>query len=158
MEDIKSLSQELNDKIQNTAKDPDLALMEAVQLVRHTLIAALASTKGARALPNKENLPPNQNTWMEMAEQMGLKHPKHRLPDEIGLTNWSIGIAKGKCHRIYKDPYAKGERSGKHAKPDAHVCLALLVPPAPPVLAPQVLPPVGILGPFPLAPPLALAP
>jgi hypothetical protein len=68
MEDIKSLSQELNNKIQNTAEDLDLALMEAVQSVRHTLTAALASTRGARALPNKENLPPNQNTWTEMAE------------------------------------------------------------------------------------------
>jgi hypothetical protein len=158
MEDIKSLSQELNDKIQNTAEDPNLALMEAIQLVRHTLTAALASTRGARALPNKENLPPNQNTWMETAEQMGLKCPKHRLPDEIRLTNQSIGIAKGKCHRIYKDPYTGGERSGKHAKPDARVCLALPVPPAPPVLAPWALPLAGILGPFPLAPPPVLAP
>jgi hypothetical protein len=95
---------------------------------------------------------------------MGLKRPRRRLPDEIGLTNWSIGIAKGKRRRIYEDPYARGERSGKHAKPDAHVHLALPVPPALPVLAPRALPLVGIPGPFPmpgpfpLAPPPALAP
>jgi hypothetical protein len=164
MEDIKSLSQELNDKIKNIAEEPDLALMEAVQSVRHTLTAALASTRGARALPNKENLPPNQNTWTETAERMGLKRPKRRIPDEIGLTNRSIGIAKGKRRRIYEDPYAGGERSGKHAKPDARVRLALPVPPAPPMLAPRALPPAGIPGPFPmpgpfpLAPPPALAP
>ena len=31
----------------------------------------------------------------------------------------SIGIAKGKRRRVHEDPYAGGERSGKHVKPNA---------------------------------------
>jgi hypothetical protein len=58
---------------------------------------------------------------METAVRMGIKKaPKRkRLPEERGLTERSIGVAKGKCHCIHNDPYAGGERSGKHAKPDA---------------------------------------
>ena len=43
MKDIRSLSQELDDKI-NVAKDLDSAVMEALCSVRYTLIAALAVT------------------------------------------------------------------------------------------------------------------
>jgi hypothetical protein len=43
MEEIKSLSQELNDKIKNMT-EPDLAVMEAICSVKHTLTAAVAST------------------------------------------------------------------------------------------------------------------
>ena len=40
---------------------------------------------------------------------MGVKRvPKRRLSNEIGLTDRSIGIAKGKRRRIYEDPYAGG--------------------------------------------------
>ena len=67
-EDITSLSQELNDKITNMAEELDLAVMEAIHLAKHTLTAALASTRGVWALPKKENIPPNQRTWTETAE------------------------------------------------------------------------------------------
>ena len=121
-EDIKSLSHEFDDTIKNliNSDKPDAAVMEAVRSVRYTLRAALASTRGSRALPDKVNIPSNQKTWTETAERMGVKRaPKRRLPDEVGLTDWSIGVAKGKHRRTYEDPYAGGERSGKHAKPDA---------------------------------------
>src|SRR5258707_7085216 len=106
-------------------------------LVRHHLTAAIASTQGSQALPEKENIPPNQKMWTETAEQMGVKciH-KHHHSDETRLTNQSIGIANGKQHCTYKDPYAGGEQSGKHTKPD--------------VLSSAALPP------FPLHPPPAL--
>jgi len=110
MKDIKSLSQELDDKIKDITDEPDPVVMEAVRSVKHTLTAAIASTQGSRALPNKENLPPNQRTWTEMAERMGVKQiPKRRLPNEFGLTIRSIGAAKGKRRCIYEDPYAGGE-------------------------------------------------
>ena len=68
MEDINSLSQELNDKIKNLAREPDPVVIEAIHLVKHTLTAAHASTWGTRALPNKKNIPPNQKSWTETAE------------------------------------------------------------------------------------------
>ena len=41
---------------------------------------------------------------------MGVKRAlKRRLLDEIGLTDRSIGIAKGKRRRTFEDPYARGE-------------------------------------------------
>ena len=150
MEDINSLSQELNDKINKLTGEPDPVVIEAVHSVKHTLTAALASTWGARALPNKENILPNQKSWTETAEQMGVKHiPKRYLPEEIGLMDRSIGTAKGKHRRTYEDPYARGERSGKPAKPDARARPAFppfqlvppaLVPPAPPAPVPFPLP------------------
>jgi hypothetical protein len=64
---------------------------------------------------------PNQRSWPETAERMGVKRaPKwKRLPEERGITEQSIGIAKGKKRRIHEDAYAGGEQSGKCAKPDA---------------------------------------
>ena len=97
MEEIELLSQQLNDKIKRLTEEPEPAISEAICSVKHTLTAALASTQGTQALPNRENIPPNQKTWPETAERMGVKRvPKHRAPDEIGLTDRSIGIAKGK--------------------------------------------------------------
>ena len=43
---------------------------------------------------------------------------KHRLPSKHGLTECSIG-APNRKHKLHTDPYAGGERSGKHAKLDA---------------------------------------
>jgi hypothetical protein len=109
---------------------------------------------------------------------MGVKRvPKRRLPKERGLTERSIGAAKGKRKCLYTDPYAGGERSGTRAKPDAlsaaanarartaahpvpHAPNAL---PAPSVLSPASAPDACTLGPsllphwgFPFAPgPLA---
>ena len=68
MKDIMSLSQELNDKIKDKPEEPDPAVMQAVRSVKHTLTATIASIQGTRALPNKENIPPNQRTWTETAE------------------------------------------------------------------------------------------
>jgi hypothetical protein len=72
-------------------------------------------------IPDKEVIVPNQKSWTEMAEHMGIKQaPKCKwLPEECGLTEQSISATKGKCICVYSDPYARGKRSGKHAKPDA---------------------------------------
>ena len=60
MKDIKSLSQELKDKIKNLAEEMDPVVREAVRSIKHTLTVALASTQGIWALPNKEYILLNQ--------------------------------------------------------------------------------------------------
>ena len=98
------------------------AILEAARSAKYTLAAAIASTQGSSALPEKDVLAPNQKSWTETAERMGVKRcaPKRKcLPEERGMTAQSIGVAKGKRRRVHSDPYAGGERSGKRAKPDA---------------------------------------
>jgi hypothetical protein len=83
-------------------------------------VIASASTSNSRALPKREAIPPNQRSWTETAESMGVaRRPKRkRLPEEHGITKWSIGAPKGKCSRVHTDAYAGGKVSGKRAKPD----------------------------------------
>jgi hypothetical protein len=97
------------------------AVQEAIRSVNYSITAAVASTQGSSALPDKDLIVPNQKSWPETAKRMGvIKAPKRkRLPEERGLTEQCIGVAKGKRRRIHTDPYAGGERSGKRAKPDA---------------------------------------
>jgi hypothetical protein len=100
------------------------AAVEAFRSAKYSMAAAIA--KGTSALPEKERIAPNQKSWPETAERMGVERaPKRkRLPEERGITEKSIGIAKGKRRRIHQDPYAGGERSGKNAKPDALSAMA----------------------------------
>jgi hypothetical protein len=119
-QDISNLSHRLNsEQIDQSSMSP--AVLEAVRLAKYSLAAAIASTQGTSAIPDKEVIAPNQKSWTETAERMGVKRaPKHkRLPEERGLTERSIGATKGKRISVYSDPYAGGERSGKRAKPDA---------------------------------------
>jgi hypothetical protein len=96
------------------------AVLETARSVKYTLTTAIASLQSARPLPEKDVIAPNQKSWPETAECMGVKRaPKRKCPpEERGLTAQSIGVAKAKRH-IHTDPYAGGERSGKRAKPDA---------------------------------------
>ena len=59
MEDIRSLSQEIDNKIKKITEELDLTVMKAICLVKYTLTATLASIQGSQALPNKENILPN---------------------------------------------------------------------------------------------------
>ena len=136
----------------------DAAVMEAVRSVKYSLTAALASTQGSRALPNREVSPPNQNSWTETADRMVWKRtPKHRLPGEQGLTERSIGASKGKRKFLHTEAYAGGEQSGKRAKPDALSAAANARARAPPPIPPpaNALPVPDAL---PHAPPFAFAP
>ena len=161
MQDIKQLSHQLDDKISDLTDESAPAVMEAVRSVKYSLTAAIASTQGSRALPNKEDVPPNQHSWMETAERMGTKRaPKRHRPDEHGLTARCIGIPKGKRKRLYTDPYAGGERSGTRAKPDALSAEANAraragTRPPPPVPPPNPLPLPTASPPSPAAFPLA---
>jgi hypothetical protein len=151
MQDIKLLSQQLDDKISGLTDESAPAVMQAFCSVKYSLTAAIAATQGLQALLDKENVPPNQNSWTETAEQMGVKcKPKQRhLPDEHRLTERSISISKGKHKCLYSDPYAGGGRSGNRAKPDAlsatanaRAC-AHMCPPVPP----NTLPPNALSSP-----------
>jgi hypothetical protein len=114
-----------------------VAVLEAIRSAKYSLTAAVASAEGTSALPDKENLVPNQKSgWGETATHMGVKHaPKRKcLPEECRLTERAIGVPNRKRHRN-SDPYVGGERSGKRAKPDAlsaeanrHACAC--VPPS----------------------------
>ena len=97
-----------------------LAVLEAAQSAKYGLMSAISSTHESGALPNKDNIVPNQKTWMETAAQMGVKGaPKRKqLPEECGLTKHCIGATKGKRHHIHSDLYARGERLGKRANPN----------------------------------------
>jgi hypothetical protein len=131
-EDLGTLTREITVLSQTLASCPvaqsssSPAVVEAFRAAKYSLTAAVASTQGTSALPDKEKIPPNQGTWPDTAEHMGVrpararKQPQPAKPaKERGITERSIGAAKGKKRKIYEDPYAGGERSGKRAKPDA---------------------------------------
>ena len=155
-QDIAALSHSL------ASKSSTSATLEAACLAKYTLTAAIASTQGSNTLPEKDVITPNQKSWTETAERMGVKRgaPKRKcLPEKRGMTAQSIGVAKGKCRRVHSDPYAGGERSGKRAKPDAtsaaanaraRACAMPLSTTAP---TPSALPPPSATVPTPSAHP-----
>jgi hypothetical protein len=67
-QDIAALSHTL------TSLSSSLAILEAACLAKYMLVAAIASTQGSSTLPEKDVIVPNQKSWTEMAEQMGIKH------------------------------------------------------------------------------------
>jgi hypothetical protein len=119
MQDITLLSQTLASETIDQSADSS-AIIEAARSAKYSLTALVASLQNIRALPEKDIIAPNQTSWPETAERMGVKRSSKRKcpPEECGLTARSIGVAKAK-HRIHTDPYTGGERSGKRAKPDA---------------------------------------
>jgi hypothetical protein len=100
---------------------PSLAIIKAYCLAKHSLMVAIAYSQNECSLPEKDFIVPNQKTWKETADQMGVQktQKKKQLPEECRITDHSIGIAKGKHHHEYDDPYAGSKQSGKCAKPDA---------------------------------------
>jgi hypothetical protein len=119
--DISDISQALVTE-QPGPSDLTPATVELYRTARYSLAAAYASRQGSSALPDKLPLPPNQNSWKETAERMGVKRaPKQnkRLPEERELNTRKIGVVKGRRPRAHNDPYGGGERPGKRAKSDA---------------------------------------
>ena len=66
-QDIAALSHTL------MSKSKSLAILEAAHLAKYTLVAAITLTQGLSALSEKDVITPNQKSWIEMAEQMGVK-------------------------------------------------------------------------------------
>jgi hypothetical protein len=120
-QNFQSLSQEVTALFGQVDRSmPSPAVMEAALTLKYLLSSEIA---GTGAFPDKEEIPPNQKSWPETAERMGVKRaPKRkRLPEERRQTERCIGPTKGKRQRRLNDDdaYAGGERSGKRAKPDA---------------------------------------
>jgi hypothetical protein len=88
---------------------------------------------------------------METAKQMGITKSKCLCPAEDSrLTAQCISIVKGKHHHIHNDPYAGGERLGKHAKPNAPSSINA----APPTV--KSTPSITLLGPVTVPPPTSV--
>jgi hypothetical protein len=96
-----------------------LVVIEALWSTKYSLMVADTSVQGTSALPDKELIPPNQNSWSKTAVHMGVNRPLKQkcLPEEHGLTEWAIGITN-RHHCTHNDPYGVGEHSGTQAKPD----------------------------------------
>ena len=180
--DIIGLSQEL---ITRALHDPGIA--KSLNSIRSRLSALLLSATAAgdgSHLPEKENIGPNQHSWLETAMRMGVKHgnKNHRKGKvDSALTAQHISEPNRK-RAANSDPYGAGEQSGKRAKPDAHSAAAnarvhaaaeRAVPkaeppptqlpvrtfpptPTPASLPPSSLPPVSL--PPPSLPPMAFPP
>jgi hypothetical protein len=121
-QEISSLSTNLTSASMNISQSSHAALIDAARSFKYSLTAAIASTEGTSALPDKENIAPNQKSgWGETARLMGVKRAPRRkcLPEERGMTERAVSAVNRKRSRIDSDPYAGGERSGKRAKPDA---------------------------------------
>ena len=117
-------------------------------------------------MPEKDFIAPNQKSWTETAERMGVKRGAAKrkcLPEERGITAQSIGVAKGKRRRVHNDPYAGGERSGKRAKPGATSAAAnaharaCAIPPSATAPTPSACPEI-LVAPSAMAPPPSARP
>jgi len=108
-----------------TKLDSSPAIVEAFHTLEHSLTAAIASRQGTSALPNKEKILPNQKTWQEIAQPMGIRHtharkhlPPTNLTEECGINDHCIGATNvRKCKN--EDPYLGGDQSDKRSQPNA---------------------------------------
>ena len=80
LEEILTLTHEIISLSQNLAtkkinQSYYLAVIEAIQSTKYSLAVADASVEGTSALPDKEFIAPNQNSWSETAARMGVKRP-----------------------------------------------------------------------------------
>jgi hypothetical protein len=69
-QEITSLSQTLAAQGPTGSAPP--AVVEAYRSAKHSLTAAIACSQDSRALPEKDYIAPNQKTWKEMADRMGV--------------------------------------------------------------------------------------
>jgi hypothetical protein len=77
---------------------------------------------GSWALPKRDVFNPNQKTWPETAERMGVRKTskqKHSPVPIPGNMEWCIGAVKHRHSHKHSDPYSGGLRSSLHARPDA---------------------------------------
>jgi len=73
-DNLQSLTQEIAALSHSLAsKSSSSAILEAARSAKYTLTAAIASIEGSSALPEKDFIAPNQKSWTETAERMGIK-------------------------------------------------------------------------------------
>jgi len=116
LKDINALYQQLNALSDRSTLD-----LKALKLVKYSLTTAITLANRSWVLPKKDVFNPNRNTWAETAKCMGAGKVPWQKPGPTGgnTSMVCIGPVKGKHACKYTDPYAGGERSGKHAKPNA---------------------------------------
>jgi hypothetical protein len=83
LKDINMLCHQLN------ASDPATLDLQALNSIKYSLKAAIASASRSQALLEKDVFHPNQNTWAETAEHMGAsrKQAKWKPGPTTGNTN-----------------------------------------------------------------------
>src|SRR6266702_1622844 len=95
-------------------------MVKSVRAVCSHLSVVASATGDGQQLPEKEVIAPNQLSWPETAEHMGVKRgEKRRGKVDSALTAELISEPNRKRNRRDEDPYGAGEQSGKSAKPDA---------------------------------------
>jgi hypothetical protein len=153
-QDISMLSQTLAatqaaQSAESTAAQSDVVI-EAARSAKYSLTAVIVAIQGNTALPNSDVIAWNHKLWTETAKQMGVvtKSKRPCPAKDSRLTAWCISIVKGKCHHIHNDPYARGERSGKHTKSNApSPANAAPPPPSSPLLVSHIWVPQPFLPP-----------
>ena len=75
---------------------PSQDVVEAVRSTKASLTVAITSVKGSSPLAERENVSPNQYSWIETAECMGIKKAikHHQLPEEAGLTQKALALQR----------------------------------------------------------------
>jgi len=90
----------------------------------HLSVVTLATGDGQQ-LPEKEMIAPNQLSWPETAEHMGVKWgEKCHSKVNSALMAELIGELNHKQNCGDEDPYGAGEQSGKCTKPNARLVAA----------------------------------
>ena len=114
-ETLQALTQDISMLSQTLAAESTVAqstaAIEGARAAKFSLVAAIVATQGNTPLPNPDVIAQNHKSWTETTKQMGVaKKSKRVFPaEDSGLTARSIGVVKGKHHRIHNDPYAGGE-------------------------------------------------
>ncbi|KAH9173877.1 hypothetical protein EDB89DRAFT_2068386 [Lactarius sanguifluus] len=100
-------------------RDARPELVKSVHAIRTHLSVVASSTGDDQQLPEKEVIAPNQLSWPETAQRMGVRCEKRHGKVDSVLTAELIGETNRKRNCANQDPYGASEQSGKRAKPDA---------------------------------------
>ncbi len=97
--------------------------VRSLHMVEAHLTAVVENSRSSESpLPEKENIPPNQHTWIETAQRMGAQRRKRPRPATASspepTATQRIGNLNRKQPKI-ADPYSGGVNSGRDAAPDA---------------------------------------
>ena len=94
------------------------------QVEAHLTAVVRNSRSSGSPLPEKENIPPNQHSWTETAQRMGVQQRKRPRPTSPAPPESTaahcISDHNRKQPRLQDtDPYSGGVTSGRNAAPDA---------------------------------------
>ncbi|KAH9018406.1 hypothetical protein EDB84DRAFT_1566444 [Lactarius hengduanensis] len=94
--------------------------------VKEHLTAVVRNSRSSESpLPDKEDIPPNQHTWTETTQRMGVQRRKRRRATttssspEPAATERIGDLNRKQARMKITDPYSGGVNSGRHAAPDA---------------------------------------